>query len=48
MAGHANTALVITSGVIAQLSGWKIVLAGSLALAALVLLVVNVRELRGR
>ncbi|GAA2887274.1 hypothetical protein GCM10010472_51990 [Pseudonocardia halophobica] len=48
MAGLAITALVITSGVIALLSGWKIVLAGSLALAALVLLVVNVRELRGR
>ncbi|GAA4706017.1 hypothetical protein GCM10023215_52610 [Pseudonocardia yuanmonensis] len=48
MAGLAITALVVTSGVIALVSGWKIVLAGSLALAALVLLVVNVRELRGR
>jgi hypothetical protein len=48
MAGLALSALVITGGVIALLSGWKIVLAGSLALAALVLLVVNVRELRGR
>ncbi|MFR9804249.1 hypothetical protein ACL02T_18470 [Pseudonocardia sp. RS010] len=48
LAGLAITALVVTGGVVALLSGWKIVLAGSLALAALVLLVVNVRELRGR
>ncbi|MCF7553143.1 hypothetical protein [Pseudonocardia sp. WMMC193] len=48
LAGLAITALVVTGLVIALLSGWKIVLAGSLALAALLLLVVNVRELRGR
>jgi hypothetical protein len=48
LAGLAITALVVTGVVIALLSGWKIVLAGSLALAALILLVVNVRELRGR
>jgi hypothetical protein len=48
LAGLAITALVVTGVVVALLSGWKIVLAGSLALAALLLLVVNVRELRGR
>jgi len=48
LAGLAITALVVTGLVIALLSGWKIVLAGSLALAAVILLVVNVRELRGR
>lgn len=48
LAGLAITALVVTGVVVALLSGWKIVLAGTLALAALILLVVNVRELRGR
>ncbi|GAA4548026.1 hypothetical protein [Pseudonocardia xishanensis] len=48
LAGLAITALIVAGVVVALLSGWKIVLAGSLALAALILLVVNVRELRGR
>ncbi|WP_181779518.1 hypothetical protein [Pseudonocardia pini] len=48
LAGLAITALVVTGVVVALLSGWKIVTAGALALAALILLVVNVRELRGR
>ncbi|GAA1878004.1 hypothetical protein GCM10009836_69210 [Pseudonocardia ailaonensis] len=48
LAGLALTVLAVTGLVIALLSGWKFVLAGGLALAALVLLVVNVRELRGR